>query len=59
VTHDIFEALIIGDRIAVLHEGKLEQIGEKKEILSNPATSFVRDLFAKPARHLADVRDMM
>ena len=59
VTHDIFEALVIGDRIAVLHEGRLEQVGEKKEVLSNPATPFVRDLFAKPARHLAEMKDML
>ncbi|MBW1801591.1 MAG: ATP-binding cassette domain-containing protein [Deltaproteobacteria bacterium] len=59
VTHDIFEALILGDRIAVLHEGRLEQVGTRKEILTSPATDFVKDLFAKPARQLADVRDML
>lgn len=59
VTHDIFEALIVSDRIAVLHEGRLEQVGSKKEVLANPATPFVRDLFAKPARHLSDVKDML
>jgi osmoprotectant transport system ATP-binding protein len=53
VTHDIFEALTLGDRIAVMHEGKLEQIGTKEEILAQPATDFVRELFAKPARQLA------
>ena len=54
VTHDIFEALLLGDRILILHQGKLEQVGTKQEILSNPATPFVRDLFAKPARQLSD-----
>ncbi len=53
VTHDIFEALALGDRIAVMHAGKLEQIGTKEEILAKPATEFVRELFAKPARQLA------
>jgi len=53
VTHDIFEALVLGDRIAVLHSGQLQQIGTKEEILRNPATDFVRDLFAKPAKQLA------
>jgi osmoprotectant transport system ATP-binding protein len=52
VTHDIFEALLLGDRILILHEGRLEQIGTKREILSAPATPFVRDLFDKPARQL-------
>jgi len=46
VTHDLHEALLIGDRIAILHEGNLEQIGTKKDILDMPATQFVQDLFA-------------
>ncbi len=53
VTHDIFEALTLGDRIAVLHEGELQQVGEKEEILRVPATPFVRELFEKPAKQLA------
>lgn len=52
VTHDLFEALTLGDRIAVMHEGRLEQVGYKEEILRNPATPFVRELFEKPARQL-------
>ncbi len=59
VTHDIFEALMLGDRILILHQGNLEQIGTRKEILSAPATPFVRDLFAKPARQLAEFQGMM
>ena len=58
VTHDIFEALLIADRIAILHEGSLEQVGTAKEILGTPATAFVRDLFAKPARQLADFKEV-
>jgi osmoprotectant transport system ATP-binding protein len=57
VTHDIFEALLLGDRIAILHQGNLEQIGNKKDILTSPATEFVRDLFSKPARQLAEVKE--
>lgn len=56
VTHDIFEALLLADRIAILHEGTLEQIGTKSEVLGTPATDFVRELFAKPARQLADMK---
>jgi osmoprotectant transport system ATP-binding protein len=54
VTHDIFEALIIGDRIAVMHAGRLEQVGTQSEVLGRPATDFVRDLFAKPAKQLKE-----
>ncbi|MBW1903366.1 MAG: ATP-binding cassette domain-containing protein, partial [Deltaproteobacteria bacterium] len=57
VTHDIFEALLLGDRIAVLHQGRLQQLGTKQEVLTKPATKFVRDLFAKPARQLAQLKD--
>ncbi len=54
VTHDIFEALTLGDRIAVMHEGKLEQIDTKESLLAEPATDFVRELFAKPIRQLTE-----
>ena len=52
VTHDIVEALTLGDRIAVLHEGRLEQIATGREILQQPATPFVRDLFTKSINRL-------
>ena len=38
VTHDQREALTISDRIAVMNEGKVEQIGTPKEIYEFPAT---------------------
>jgi osmoprotectant transport system ATP-binding protein len=53
VTHDIFEALTLADRIAVMHQGRLEQVGPPSEILHAPATAFVADLFGNPARQLA------
>lgn len=53
VTHDIFEALKLADRIAVMHQGRLEQAGTRDEILSSPATPFVKELFERPARQLA------
>jgi len=49
VTHDITEALRLGDRIAVMHHGRLEQVGSTKELLERPATDFVCQLFAKAA----------
>jgi len=54
VTHDIQEGMIVGDRIAVMHEGRLEQIGTRDELLRQPKTEFVRELFAKPAAQLGD-----
>jgi len=50
VTHDLLEALRLGDRIAVLNEGRLEQEGTPEEIVNEPATGYVSDLFAQPQR---------
>ena len=41
ITHDQEEALELGDRIAVLNEGKLEQVGTPDEVYNHPATEFV------------------
>ncbi len=57
VTHDLFEALTLADRIAVMHEGRLEQIDAPPKILNHPATPFVRELFEKPARQIAELRE--
>ncbi len=59
VTHDIFEALTLGDRIAVLNKSCIEQIGTKEEIAGSPETDFVRDLFARPALQLKAFREML
>ena len=59
VTHDVLEAMTLADEIAVLHEGRLEQIGSTRELLQNPATDFVRDLFSKPARQIRRFAELM
>jgi iron(III) transport system ATP-binding protein len=43
VTHDQAEAMVISDRIAVMHEGNVVQIGSAKEIYEQPANRFVAD----------------
>jgi len=47
VTHDISEAIALGDRIAVMRRGKVEQLAASAELLANPATAYVADLLAK------------
>ena len=42
-THDLNEALRIGDRIAIMADGQIMQIGTGEEILTNPANDFVRE----------------
>ncbi len=43
VTHDQEEALEVADRVAILRDGRIEQIGTPEEIYDNPATPFVYD----------------
>ncbi|WP_425058805.1 Osmoprotectant import ATP-binding protein OsmV [Sporomusa carbonis] len=43
VTHDINEAIKMGDKIAIFNQGKLVQHGTPQEILTRPANDFVRD----------------
>ncbi|MCM3388723.1 quaternary amine ABC transporter ATP-binding protein [Ureibacillus chungkukjangi] len=42
ITHDLNEALRIGDRIALMKDGKIIQIGTGEEILTNPANDYVK-----------------
>jgi glycine betaine/proline transport system ATP-binding protein len=42
ITHDLDEALRIGDRIAILQDGNLEQVGSAMDILLHPANDYVR-----------------
>lgn len=50
VTHDMDEALKLGNRIALLHRGKLLQYDTPLEILRNPANEFVSDFVGKDRR---------
>ena len=43
VTHDQEEALTMSDRLAVMHQGRIEQLGTPKDVYSEPATTFVAD----------------
>ena len=47
VTHDLREAVELADRVAVLHEGRLEQYAPPNTLLSSPATDYVKTLFER------------
>ncbi|MDD5635511.1 MAG: betaine/proline/choline family ABC transporter ATP-binding protein [Atribacterota bacterium] len=47
VTHDINEAIKLGDKIAILKDGKLAQYADSNEILYNPANKFVENLLGQ------------
>lgn len=47
ITHDQQEALSISDRIAVMNEGKILQVGTPTEVYESPADAFVADFFRR------------
>ncbi|MFA7140519.1 MAG: glycine betaine/L-proline ABC transporter ATP-binding protein [Proteiniphilum sp.] len=50
ITHDLDEAIKIGDRIAIMKDGVIEQIGTAEEILTNPASEYVESFVEKVDR---------
>ncbi|MGD9028766.1 MAG: ABC transporter ATP-binding protein [Anaerolineae bacterium] len=54
VTHDQIEALTMGDRIGVLDEGRIVQVGTPEDIYDRPATTFVAQLVGTPRINLVD-----
>ena len=56
VTHDQVEAMTVGQRIAVLHDGSLQQIAAPQEIYDNPANTFVASFIGSPAMNLLDAK---
>ncbi len=41
ITHDIQEAVVLGDRVAIMRDGKIEQIGTPEELVERPANDYV------------------
>ncbi|HSI51486.1 MAG TPA: ABC transporter ATP-binding protein [Ideonella sp.] len=52
VTHDQVEAMTLGDRIAVMKDGQVQQFGTPDDIYSRPATRFVAEFIGSPAMNL-------
>jgi osmoprotectant transport system ATP-binding protein len=46
VTHDIAEAVLLGERVVLMHAGRIEQVGTARELLESPASAFARDFVA-------------
>jgi ABC-type sugar transport system ATPase subunit len=53
VTHDQVEAMTMGDRIAIMSEGVLEQVGEPRSVYEHPANVFVAGFIGSPAMSFA------
>jgi multiple sugar transport system ATP-binding protein len=54
VTHDQVEAMTMADRIAVMNEGRVEQIGAPLELYDNPVNLFVAQFIGSPAMNVFD-----
>jgi len=52
VTHDQIEAMTLGDRIAVINKGKIEQIGTPEELYNNPSNVFTASFIGNPPMNL-------
>jgi osmoprotectant transport system ATP-binding protein len=57
VTHDVEEAVRLGHRICLMNEGRIEQIGEPRALLLEPANDFVRRFF-NPARRQLEMHTL-
>ena len=55
VTHDQVEAMTMADKIVVLNEGRVEQVGPPLELYHNPATEFVAGFIGAPSMNFLDV----
>jgi len=55
VTHDQVEAMTLGDRVVVMKDGLVQQVGEPLELYNQPANKFVAGFIGSPAMNFANV----
>ena len=55
VTHDQEEAMTMGDRIVILNDGQLQQVGRPKDVYENPINEFVGGFIGSPSMNFIDV----
>ena len=54
VTHDQAEAMTMADRIVVMHQGRIQQVGRPLEVYSDPVNRFVAGFFGVPAMNFVE-----
>ncbi len=60
ITHDLMEALKLGDRIAIMKDGGFVQVGTPEEVVSAPADDYVADFVRDvPRAHVLTARSIM
>jgi osmoprotectant transport system ATP-binding protein len=55
VTHDMTEALLMGDRIAAMDNGEIIQIGTPRELMNNPVNEYVEQLMQAPKHQMREL----
>jgi multiple sugar transport system ATP-binding protein len=55
VTHDQVEAMTLGDRVVVMRDGRVQQVGDPLELYNEPANRFVAGFIGSPAMNFANV----
>ena len=58
VTHDQVEAMTLGDRVVVMRDGLVQQVGEPLDLYNSPANRFVAGFIGSPAMNFATVKMM-
>lgn len=58
VTHDYLEAMSLGDRVVVLDQGRIQQIGTPQEVYRRPINRFVAGFFGNPPMNLLDLEQL-
>ena len=56
VTHDQIEAMTLGDRVVVMKDGLIQQVGEPLELYNSPANKYVAGFIGSPPMNFADVK---
>jgi len=56
VTHDQIEAMSLADRIVIMHEGFIQQVGSPDEVYSHPANLFVAQFVGSPVMNVAEAK---
>jgi multiple sugar transport system ATP-binding protein len=56
VTHDQVEAMTLGDRVVVMRDGRVQQVGDPMELYNEPANLFVAGFIGSPAMNFAEVK---
>src|SRR6201994_1398069 len=56
VTHDQVQAMTLGDRVVVMRDGRVQQVGDPIDLYNSPANRFVAGFIGSPAMNFVDVR---